>query len=185
MSRIRPSRIGSVALATAIMAATPALAVTPVPTVTQDLTVPAPDTANTASIWADAIQENNKFFTDVVKDPPKPGRNASFVTQSYFFHEGDTQVFYSVALSGKTCDDGNLDDVAYQECDARIAVVRNGKVSVHDVGRQCYVTNDTGSPDIPGGNTYAALSADGKSIKLSASVAGKAIPECSVVVDIP
>ncbi len=162
------------------LGATPALADGTVQMTLQSLSTPSGETANTASVWAARIKDNNVLFKGNPSIDVTHGGNAPFFAESALLTVGGKQVFVSVGSSLSTCDNDNSGTQSYGMCDVRIVVVQNGKATMSDAGKACFVTpndsTDTG---------YATLSRDGGSIALTASINGTFVAACNVTVPIP
>lgn len=149
-----------------------------------DLTVPTDQNRVLRQFWASEIALNDRFFAEVVKAPPAPGRSAPAFALSATFEVQGGDILVSTLLTGQGCNTGANDAASgatFAECPLRTAFRRTGDASfvVLESVTGCYMEVDADEPDKGKRNrTGVFMVRRGEKVEVVGVDGGKRLPAC-------
>lgn len=152
-----------------------------------DLTTPTASNADLRRIWAAEIARNDRFFVEVVKSPPAPGRSAPAFAASRRIVTPDGDLIVSSLLTGAGCDTGANDaesGATFARCPVRTAFRSVGVKDflVLETRMGCYIEVDSDERD-PKKRERTGVFAirRGETVEVAAADGGKRLQQCDLV----
>lgn len=185
-------------IATILVAAQPSLAQSMTadpnkwrPVVYADLQLPNEQALPYASLWADELKKNNDAYA-ARGDKRWIVANAPAAESHVVIRSPERTVVLSVLHTITACKPIRSDKPAsatLKSCPMRVAIYRDGKSSVSDAGRGCFIEYgarpDGVAPDMVRNAALVAYDIENRTIRAGVVFAGDAADECQFRVPIP